>query len=136
MTRVAASIAVARRCAAYCAAGWMVVAAVATAPVSHAVPNATNPGDVFVTGVGTQSTVECDGHTLYVDGTNNLVTVTDACYAVTLQGSFNTVVVDTVINDIQVYGFNETVLYKNGDPYVWDRGRQLGMTNNINRVPA
>jgi Protein of unknown function (DUF3060) len=44
--------------------------------------------------------------------------------------------IDTVINDIQVYGFNQTVLYKNGDPFVWDRGRDLGMTNRIDRVPA
>jgi hypothetical protein len=28
------------------------------------------------------------------------------------------------------------VLYKNGAPYVWDRGRELGMTNRIDRVPA
>jgi Protein of unknown function (DUF3060) len=76
------------------------------------------------------------GHTFYVKGSNNVVTVTDACHAVTLQGSYNTVIVDTVINDIQVYGFNQTVLYKNGDPFVWDRVRDLGMTNRIDRVPA
>jgi Protein of unknown function (DUF3060) len=113
-----------------------VAAALAAVPAAHALPNATNPGDVFVTGIGTQPVVECDGHTLYVDGSGNVVTVTDACYAVTLQGSNNTVIVDTVVNDIQVYGFNQTVLYKNGDPYVWDRGRDLGMTNRIDRVSA
>ena len=118
-------------CAAVC-----VVAAVAAAPAAHALPNDTNPGDIQVTAVGTQPVVECDGHTLYVNGSNNVVTATDACYAVTLQGSYNTVIVDTVVNDIQVYGFNQTVLYKHGDPYVWDRGRDLGMTNRIDRVPA
>jgi hypothetical protein len=106
------------------------------APAAHALPNATNPGDIQVTGAGSTPTVECTGHTLYVNGSNNVVTATDACYAVTLQGSNKTVIVDTVINDIQVYGFNQTVLYKNGDPYVWDRGRDLGMTNRIDRVPA
>lgn len=119
-----------------CAVTGLVAAALAASPAAGALPNATNPGDVFVTGVGVQQTLECAGHTLYVNGTNNNVTITDACYAVTLQGSYNTVVVDTVVNDIQVYGFNQTVLYKNGDPYVWDRGRELGMTNRIDRVPA
>jgi len=111
-------------------------ALVAAAPTAHALPNATNPDDIRVTGVGTQPVVECGGHTLYVNGSNNVVTATDACYAVTPQGSNNTVIVDTVINDIQVYGFNQTVLYNNGDPYVWDRGREVGMTNRIDRVPA
>ena len=41
-----------------------------------------------------------------------------------------------VINDITVYGWDQTVLYKNGAPIVWDRGRELGMTNRINQVPA
>ena len=120
--------------AASCAACLLVAAP--WAPAAHALPNATNPGDIQVTGAGTTPTVECNGHTLYVNGSNNVVTAMDACYAVTLQGSNNTVIVDTVINDIQVYGFNQTVLYKNGDPYVWDRGRDLGMTNRIDRVPA
>ncbi|MCW2649418.1 MAG: hypothetical protein QOE41_3687 [Mycobacterium sp.] len=124
------------RIAACCAAAFLVVAGLTAAPSARALPNDTNPGDIQVTGIGTEPTLECRGHTLYVNGSNNVITVTDACYAVTLQGSHNTVVVDTVINDIQVYGFNQTVLYKNGDPYVWDRGRDLGMTNQIDRIPA
>ncbi len=124
------------RTAAWCAAVCAAVAPVAAAPAAHALPNATNPGDIVITNIGSDPVVECDGHTLYVNGSNNVVTVTDACYAVTLQGSGNTVIVDTVINDIQVYGLNQAVLYKNGDPFVWDRGRDLGMTNRIDRVPA
>jgi len=27
------------------------------------------------------------------------------------------------------------VTFHNGDPYILDRGRELGMTNNINRTP-
>jgi hypothetical protein len=41
-----------------------------------------------------------------------------------------------VINDITVYGFGQTALYKNGEPLIVDRGRELGMTNVINRIPA
>ena len=32
----------------------------------------------------------------------------------------------TSINDITVYGFDQTVFYHNGDPTCWDRGRELG----------
>jgi Protein of unknown function (DUF3060) len=41
-----------------------------------------------------------------------------------------------VLNDITVYGSDQTVFYTNGEPRVWDRGRELGMTNRIDRVPA
>ncbi|HET9563919.1 MAG TPA: DUF3060 domain-containing protein [Mycobacterium sp.] len=48
----------------------------------------------------------------------------------------NMIVADNMINDITVYGSDQTVFYKNGEPRVWDRGRELGMTNRIDRVPA
>ena len=54
----------------------------------------------------------------------------------TVQGSANLIVADNVINDITVYGSDQTVFYKNGEPVVWDRGRELGMTNRIDRIPA
>ena len=53
-----------------------------------------------------------------------------------LQGSSNIVVADNVVDNIIVYGNDQTVFYKNGEPVVWDRGRELGMTNRIDRVPA
>ncbi len=45
-------------------------------------------------------------------------------------------VADNVINDVTVYGYDQTVFFKNGDPILVDRGRELGMTNQISRVPA
>ncbi len=45
-------------------------------------------------------------------------------------------IADNVVNDITVYGWDQTVLYKSGEPFVLDRGRELGMTNRIDRVPA
>jgi hypothetical protein len=57
-------------------------------------------------------------------------------WAVTTQGSSNTVIADNVVNDITVYGWDQKALYKSGDPFVVDRGRELGMTNRIDRVPA
>lgn len=93
-------------------------------------------GDTHVTGQGVNQTVDCGGATVIVDGTSNYVTVVGDCWAVTVQGSYNIVVADNVVNDITVYGFNQTVLYHNGDPAVIDRGRELGMTNRIDRVAA
>ena len=69
-------------------------------------------------------------------GSGNNITALGTCWAVTVQGSANLIVADNVINDITVYGSGQTVFYKNGEPVVWDRGRELGMTNRIDRVPA
>ncbi|ORA62337.1 hypothetical protein BST26_20925, partial [Mycolicibacterium insubricum] len=62
------------------------------------------------------------------------ITALGSCWAVTTQGSNNTVIADNVVNDITVYGSGNTVLYKSGQPYVVDRGRELGMTNIINQI--
>ena len=101
------------------------------APAAHAVN-----GDTHVTGQGINETIDCNQATLFVNGTGNTVYALGSCFAVTLQGSSNVVIADNVVDNILVYGDNQTVLYKGGDPVVWDRGRELGMTNRINRVPA
>ena len=93
-------------------------------------------GDTHITGIGIDQTIDCNESTLLVNGNGNTITALGTCWAVTVQGSSNTVVADNVINDITVYGSDQTVFYKNGDPVVWDRGRDLGMTNRIDRVPA
>jgi hypothetical protein len=72
----------------------------------------------------------------HITGIGITITALGTCWAVTVQGSSNTVVADNVINDITVYGSDQAVFYKNGDPVVWDRGRELGMMNRIDRVPA
>jgi hypothetical protein len=53
-----------------------------------------------------------------------------------MQGSQNTVIAETIINDVTVYGYDQTVYYHNGDPLLFDRGRELGMTNRLQRVAA
>jgi hypothetical protein len=53
-----------------------------------------------------------------------------------MMGSGNTVVADAVVHDITVYGWDESVYYKSGQPIVWDRGRELGMVNRIDHVAA
>ncbi|WP_048630810.1 DUF3060 domain-containing protein [Mycolicibacterium aurum] len=100
-------------------------------PVAHAVD-----GETHITGQGITRTVDCNNSTLFVMGTGNQVFAVGNCWAVTVQGSSNLIVADNVVNDITVYGYDQKVFYKNGEPIVWDRGRELGMTNQINRVPT
>ena len=100
-------------------------------PAAHA-----KNGDTHITGQGITQTLDCNESTLFVMGTGNYVTAKGTCWGIAVQGSSNVVVADNVINDIVVYGSDQTVLFHNGDPSLWDRGRELGMTNRIDRVPA
>ena len=118
------------RIAAGCAAACLV-------SVIAAVPAHALPGDIHINGTSTgDATVDCNGRTLFVNGTKNTVWAKGACWAVTMQGSGNTVIAETVINDITVYGWDQTVIYKDGAPFIWDRGLELGMTNRIDRIPG
>ena len=83
-------------------------------------------GDTHVTGQGIVQTLDCNESTLIVVGTGNTINAVGSCWAVTMQGSSNIVIADNVVNDITVYGFNQTVLYRGGDPQVLDRGREIG----------
>ena len=98
-------------------------------PTGHA-----KNGDTHITGEGIEQTIDCNGATLVVDGTRNTVNALGTCWAVTVMGTGHTVVADNVVHDITVYGYNESVFYKSGEPILWDRGRELGMTNRISRV--
>ncbi|OBI99180.1 DUF3060 domain-containing protein [Mycobacterium sp. 1465703.0] len=109
-----------------------VIAAVATAP---AIAQAKN-GDTHVIGQNVEQTIDCNDATLMVNGTSITVTALGNCYAVTVMGSSNTVIADSVSHDITVYGYNQTVFYKSGQPALWDRGRELGMTNRLQQVPG
>ncbi|ETW25840.1 DUF3060 domain-containing protein [Mycobacterium gastri] len=113
-----------------------VVTVVTTAVASTALPPAAHAknGDTHITGEGLEQVLDCNDSTLLVNGTANIITAKGTCWAVTVMGSSNTVVADTVINDITVYGWDQTVFFKNGDPFIWDRGRELGMVNRLQRV--
>ena len=102
---------------------------VGPAPTAHA-----KNGDTHVIGQGIEQVLDCNDATLMVNGTQNIVTAKGNCWAVTVMGSSNTVVADSVTHDITVYGYDETVLFHNGDPIIWDRGRELGMVNRLQRV--
>jgi Protein of unknown function (DUF3060) len=93
-------------------------------------------GDTHITGQGVVQTLDCNESTLFVTGTGNTVYALGSCWAVTMQGSSNVVIADNIVDNVIVYGNDQTVFYKNGEPFVWDRGRELGMTNRIDRVLA
>ena len=98
-------------------------------PTAHA-----KNGDTHVVGQGIEQVLDCNDATLLVNGTQNNVVAKGNCWAVTVMGSSNTVVADSVMHDITVYGWDETVFFHNGDPFIWDRGRELGMVNRLQRV--
>ena len=100
-------------------------------PAAHA-----KNGDTHITGLGLVQTIDCNESTLFVTGTGNTINALGSCWAVSVQGSSNVVVADNIVDNVIVYGSDQTVFYKSGEPTVWDRGRELGMTNRIDRVPA
>jgi hypothetical protein len=93
-------------------------------------------GDTHITGQGIVQTIDCNKSTLLVNGTANTAYALGSCWAVTMQGSSNVVVADNIVDNVIVYGNDQTVFDKSGEPFVWDRSRELGMTNRIDRVPA
>jgi hypothetical protein len=111
-------------------------AAVVLAGVAGMPAAAAKNGDTHITSIGTVQTVDCNDSTLLINGSYNTITAVGSCWAVTMQGSGNTVIADNVVNDITVYGFDQTALYKTGEPAIVDWGRQLGMVNRIDRIPA
>ena len=123
---------------------WTTIAGplTACATVIAAAPAAPPPaahaknGDTHVIGEGLEQTLDCNDATLFVNGTRNIVNAKGNCWAVTVMGSSNTVVADSVTHDITVYGYDQTVFYHGGAPILWDRGRELGMTNRLQQVPG
>ena len=117
------------------AAAASCVVAVAVAAVGAPAAQAKN-GDTHITGQGVTQTLDCNDSTLFVVGTGNYVTAKGSCWAIAVQGSSNIVIADNVVNDIVVYGSDQTVMFHTGEPSILDRGRELGMTNRIDQVPA
>jgi hypothetical protein len=112
-----------------------VIAVIATAAAPPWAAQGKN-GDTHVIGEDMEQTVDCNDATLLVNGSYLTVTALGNCYAVTVMGSSNVVIADSVSHDITVYGHDQTVLYKSGQPFLWDRGRELGMTNRLQQVPG
>lgn len=116
--------------------GALAVCAATIPALVLAPPAAAKNGDTHVVGQGLNQTIDCNDSTVHVNGSFNYITLVGVCWAVTMQGSSNVVVADTVINDITVYGWDQTAYFHYGDPVLVDRGRELGMLNRLERVPA
>ncbi|MDT5115842.1 MAG: hypothetical protein QOE30_1581 [Mycobacterium sp.] len=112
------------------------VIAIAATPAAPPPAALAKNGDTHVIGQGLQQTLDCNDATLIVNGTGNSVNAMGNCWAVTVMGSGNTIIADSVTHDITVYGYDQTVFYHNGAPALWDRGRELGMTNRLQQVPG
>jgi Protein of unknown function (DUF3060) len=106
----------------------------AAVPVAAAPSAQAKNGDTHITGQGLEQVLDCNDATLIVNGANNTITALGNCYAVTVMGTSNTVIADSISHDITAYGYDQTVLYKAGSPFIWDRGRELGMTNRLQQV--
>ncbi len=119
-------------------AGSLATCAITIAATPAAPPPAAyaKNGNTHVIGQGIQQTLDCNDSTLIVNGTGNSVNALGNCWAVTVMGSSNTVIADSITHDITVYGWDETVFFHNGSPLIWDRGRELGMTNRLQQVPG
>ena len=119
---------------------WTALGAALLCTAAGLLPGATPPAqasnDTHVVGVSETHTLDCNGGTLFVNGVKLVVHALGTCWAITTQGSECTVIADHVVNDITVYGNDMTVYYRNGNPLLFDRGRELGMTNRLARIPA
>ncbi|MCV7409517.1 hypothetical protein AWC05_25395 [Mycobacterium florentinum] len=116
-------------------AGSLATCVIAIAATPAAPAHAKN-GDTHVIGQNTTQVVDCNDATLIVNGTGNYINALGNCWAVTVMGSGNTIIADSVTHDITVYGYDQTVFFHNGAPILWDRGRELGMVNRLQQVPA
>lgn len=79
--------------------------------------------DIGFGSFGTRTDVDCgSGKSLRITGSNNTLRVLGGCSAVRVDGADNTITLDRVDDDLTVYGINNTVTYKSGEPKVRDEG--------------
>jgi hypothetical protein len=80
------------------------------------------PGtSVTVSGIGQNKTIDCNETILNISGVENTVTVTGHCVSLTLSGIDNVVTVDST-DSIGVSGFDNRIVFHNGEPQVSSSG--------------
>ncbi len=88
---------------------------------------------IYYGSFGTTADVDCgDGKSLNVGGSNNTLTVGGTCSSLIVGGADNKITLDTVRNEINVVGWNNTVIYRAGDPSIDD----VGSGNSVNKEPT
>jgi Protein of unknown function (DUF3060) len=105
---------------------------------STSTPSTTSTGAQFDIGntinygsLGTTTTLDCgDGKSLNVGGSNNTLTVNGTCGTVSIGGADNKITIHKIDKHLNVVGFNNTIIYKDGNPKV----ENLGNGNTITKA--
>nr|MCH9722297.1 DUF3060 domain-containing protein [Actinomycetes bacterium] len=72
---------------------------------------------------GTSADIDCgQGGSLAVSGSNNILTVSGSCTAISIGGADNTIIAERIDGLLTVAGLNNIVSYQLGDPTVNDEG--------------
>jgi len=72
---------------------------------------------------GTRADIDCArGKSLNIGGSNNTLTVTGSCDAVSIGGADNKITFERIDGELSVVGLNNTVTYKAGEPTVNNPG--------------
>ena len=100
----------------------------------NAVVGATRPRRHPHPGIGIVQTIDCNNPTLLVNGSGNQITALGTCWAVTVQGNGNVVVADNVDQRRHGVRLGSDRAVQERRAVRLDRGRELGMTNHIDRV--
>jgi hypothetical protein len=94
-----------------------------TSPSSPATPGPSSTDDgIYIDEDGAVATETCtDGRDVFVSASNALITVTGQCGTLTVNGSSDSITIDTV-DLISVFGDNSGVTYSTGAPTIEDYG--------------
>jgi Protein of unknown function (DUF3060) len=88
-------------------------------------PTAAPPGgQLSVSGMGDNKTLECNDNRVTISGVANTVTITGHCTTVTVSGMQNKVTLDTA-DQISASGVNNVVTYHSGSPDINNAGSNV-----------
>lgn len=84
---------------------------------------AQDSGTITYSSIGAKADLDCaNGKSLNVIGSNNTLTVTGTCTAVSVGGADNRLTVERIVKELNVLGLHITVTYREGDPAVTNTG--------------
>jgi Protein of unknown function (DUF3060) len=81
-------------------------------------------GQLSVSGMGENKTLECNDNRVTISGMGNIVTITGHCTTVTVSGMQNKVTLDTA-DQISASGVNNNVTYHSGSPDINNAGNNV-----------
>ena len=81
-------------------------------------------GQLGVSGMGENKTLECNDNPVFISGMGNIVTITGHCTTVTVSGMQNKVTLDSA-DQITASGVNNNVTYRSGSPNIFNSGNNV-----------